>query len=170
MWSLRYLPNTLHSFVKTILSYQERWLNIPTHLLFFEAVWSLCALCLMMSSYPSNSCDELMNHVFCTNPNNQPWGTTVINFHGLKSPKKFPPKVGYLASVGHYIREGTFWSPMRSSQRQSPLLFMCVWRGKVLLKGIEKWYQNGDSVTIMLPQQENWHLINCTGKTNLIVF
>lgn len=35
----------------------------------------------------------------------------------------------------------------------------------MLLKGSEKWYQNGDSVTVMLPEQENWH-INCTEKTN----
>lgn len=148
MWSLRYLPNTLHSFIKTILSYQERWLGIPIHLLFHEAVWSLCALCLMMSSYPSNSCDGLMNHVFCTNPNKQPWGTTVVNFHGLKSPKKFPPKVGFLALVGSYIREGTFWSPMRSSQRQSPLLFMCVCGGgKCFYKGL----RNGTRMQTVLP-------------------
>lgn len=28
----------------------------------------------------------------------------------------------------------------------------------MLLKGLEKWYQNGDSVTVMLTEQENWHL------------
>lgn len=62
----------------------------------------------MISSYLSNQCDELTNHLFCTNPKKWPQGTSVVNFHGLKSPRKFPPKVGFLASVGSYIREGTF--------------------------------------------------------------